>query len=93
MVDLASIIDDREPPPDDAMRIAQRDHALARVIDDLEPADRVLLKLRFEDDLSAREIATVLQMPSAFHVYRRLATVFASLRRRLAARGVESSAP
>jgi RNA polymerase sigma factor (sigma-70 family) len=91
--DLIAITDDRGPTPDDAVRIAQRNQALARAIDDLDPADRVLLKLRFEDDLSARDIATVLQMPSAFHVYRRLATVFASLRRRLAARGVESSVP
>jgi RNA polymerase sigma factor (sigma-70 family) len=92
-IDLATIVDDGAPPLDTALRVAQRDDALAGVIDMLDPEDRVLLKLRFEDDLSAREIANILQMPSAFHVYRRLAVLYTSLRRRLVARGVESSAP
>ena len=75
------------------MRLAQRNSALDSVLGTLDPADRLLIKLRFEDDLSAREIALVLQMPSAFHVYRRLAVVYTSLRRWLMARGVENSVP
>ena len=91
--DLNSIADDQTPDPETAVRVAQRDASLSGALENLDPADRLLLKLRFEDDLSAREIATVMQMPSAFHVYRRLASVCASLRRGLVARGVVSSAP
>ena len=92
LVDLAAIEDDALTP-DAVLRVSQRDRALAFAIDALAPEDQVLLKLRFDDDLSAREIATILQMPSAFHVYRRLAAVYAQLRRRLLSRGVEGSAP
>jgi len=93
MVDLASLVDEQGLAADESVQVAQRNQALALVLETLDPADRVLLKLRFEDDLPAREIATILQMPSAFHVYRRLASLYTSLRRRLVARGVESSAP
>ena len=92
-VDLLSIIDATSASPDAAMQLAQRDAALVCAMTSLDPADRLLLKLRFEDDLSAREIADVLRFPSAFHVYRRLAAVYASLRRVLQARGVEGSTP
>lgn len=93
MVDLASIVDEQHLAADESVQVSQRNQALAVVLDTLDPADRVLLKLRFEDDLPAREIATILQLPSAFHVYRRLASVYAVLRRHLAAHGVDSSAP
>jgi len=93
MVDLASIVDERDLAADESVQVAQRNQALAVALGTLDPADRVLLKLRFDDDLPAREIATILRMPTAFHVYRRLASVCASLRRCLVARGVESSAP
>jgi RNA polymerase sigma factor (sigma-70 family) len=93
MVDLTSIVDERNLAADESVQVAQRNQALGAVLDTLDPADRVLLKLRFEDDLPAREIATILQMPSVFHVYRRLASVCALLRRQLVARGVESSTP
>ena len=92
-VDFTAIVDDKAPTPDAPLRVAERDDALVGAMSALDPEDRVLLKLRFEDDLSAREIAEVLQMPSAFHVYRRLAFLYASLRRGLVARGVENSAP
>lgn len=58
----------------------------------LDPADRLLLKLRFEDDLPARAIAEVLGFASAFHVYRRLDKVTAALRDCLRRRGVTGPA-
>lgn len=64
--------------------------ALAAAVDAMLPADRLLLKLRFEDGLSAQQIAKVLRFPSPFHVYRRLDTLTKSLRRSLEASGVES---
>lgn len=67
--------------------------ALAAALDSLSPADRLLLKLRFEDDLSAQHIARVLHIPSPFHVYRRLDALMKAIRRMLESRGVESATP
>jgi len=67
--------------------------ALAAEIEALPPADRLLLRLRFEDGLAAKQIATVTKAPSPFHVYRRVNHVLALLRQRLVARGVESPIP
>jgi RNA polymerase sigma factor (sigma-70 family) len=92
-VDLTALADDHALAPDAALQVAQRDDALAGGVGELDPTDRLLLKLRFEDNLSAREIAIVLRMPSAFHVYRRLAVVCGSLRRWLVGRGIENSVP
>jgi RNA polymerase sigma factor (sigma-70 family) len=70
---------------------------LARILESalagLTPHDRLLLKLRYEDDLSAREIAALLGMPSPFHVYRRINALLTELRGSLRARGVDGSAP
>jgi RNA polymerase sigma factor (sigma-70 family) len=49
----------------------------------LPPADQLLLTLRFDDELSAAEIAGILGMPSQFHVYRRLNAILAALKKRI----------
>ncbi len=67
--------------------------ALAAATKILPPADRLLLCLRYEDGLSASEIARVMRFPSQFHVYRRLDAVLKSLRRALAEAGVEDASP
>ena len=59
---------------------------------DLDSADRLLLSLRFDDGLSASEIATILRYPSQFHVYRRLNALLGSLKERLKSRGYENAA-
>jgi len=77
--------------------LAVRQTELRSMLDDalmtLQPQDRLLLRLRFDDDLSAQEIARLLDFPSAFHVYRRINATLARLRRVLQGRGVESSVP
>jgi len=78
---------------DDQLAALELQHALAAAVDALPPADRLLLKLRFEDDLSAQQIARVLRLPSPFHVYRRLDAVTKLIRRMLEARGVENATP
>jgi RNA polymerase sigma factor (sigma-70 family) len=90
---LAQIVDYRHEDPEECVRQEQLRHALDRVVSALSPDDKLLLKLRFYDALSANEIATVLKFPTPFHVYRRLKTVCADLRRNLVAAGVEDSAP
>ena len=78
---------------DAAIRHAELHDALQDALAGLAPRDALLLKLRFVDDLSAQEIARMLEMPTPFHVYRRLNALFAELRRTLGRRGVESAMP
>ena len=59
----------------------------------LGATDRLLLKLRFDDDLSAREIAGLLALPTPFHVYRRLNALLQELRRVLQQRGIHEAEP
>jgi RNA polymerase sigma factor (sigma-70 family) len=49
---------------DQSLEARERDSMLATVLDALPPKDRLLLKLRYEDDLSAREIAGLLGLPT-----------------------------
>ena len=100
LVDLASEAIDLADLPDagdggtDARLLADETRAaLAAEIEALPPADRLLLRLRFEDGLAAKEIAAITKAPSPFHVYRRINHVLATLRRRLVTRGVESPTP
>jgi len=100
LVDLTSGAIDVSLLPDsagasDETRISAEEirDAVSREIDALPAADRLLLKLRFEDEYSAKEIADVTDAATPFHVYRRLKHVLGVLRRRLAARGVESAVP
>jgi RNA polymerase sigma factor (sigma-70 family) len=72
--------------PDAELIASEQSCRLAARLSELEPRDRLLLKLRFEDDLSAREIASLVGYPTPFHVYRRLNTLLVSLRARLAPR-------
>jgi len=92
-VDLAHVIDHKGRSPDSNIRESQLHAALDAAVLELGAEDRLLLKLRFTDELSAAAIARVLAMPSQFHVYRRLRSVCDSLRSALAQRGVESAIP
>lgn len=81
--------------PDHAAALQAQDlsRALLAARHELPPSDQLLLTLRFDDELSVSEIARILGWPTPFHVYRRLNTVFAALRRSLRRRGVEESTP
>jgi len=75
-------------PDAEAMR-RDRDDLLRAAVARLPPRDRLLLALRFEDDLSAAHIADLVGLPTAFHVYRRLHVVLSGLRSALEADGFE----
>jgi RNA polymerase sigma factor (sigma-70 family) len=79
--------------PDVELRARQLGEALAGVLQALPASDRLLLALRFEEDLSAREIAAMVGLPTPFHVYRRLNALLDDLRLRLRQRGVEDATP
>jgi DNA-directed RNA polymerase specialized sigma subunit len=84
-------------PSLDAVRRALDDadrHAVVEsVLSGLAPRDRLLLRLRFEDDLSVRQIAEVLGFATVFHVYRHLNALLATVRSQLEARGIAGSEP
>jgi RNA polymerase sigma factor (sigma-70 family) len=64
----------------------EHSQTLARLregIANLDPGDQLLLSLRYMDDRSAVEIASLMSLPTAFHVYRRLRRIHATLRSRL----------
>ena len=79
--------------PEQSLQVGELHDVLEAALASLAPADRVLLKLRFEDELPAREIAAVLRMPTVFHVYRRLEALLKELRVALKTRGVEDAEP
>jgi RNA polymerase sigma factor (sigma-70 family) len=82
-----------EDDPEGDIRRAELDHALDIAMRELAPPDRLLIALRFHDGLSGAEIASLLHLPSPFHVYRRLNHVLRALRERLSRLGVWSSSP
>jgi RNA polymerase sigma factor (sigma-70 family) len=92
-VQLESLVDEAGPLPDEEIHHAQLGHALGTAIDQLDPSDRLLLRLRFQDDVPVAEIARLLSLPSVFHVYRRLNRVYDQLRKTLQGLGVEDAAP
>lgn len=79
-IDLASIADPSGATPETELDAADLRERLAQALGELEPADRLLLALRFEDGLTAERIAATLRLPSPFHVYRRLTRVLGLLR-------------
>jgi RNA polymerase sigma factor (sigma-70 family) len=76
--------------PDADLTARHRQERLAAALAALTPADRLLLKFRFEDDLSASQIARTMGLPTPFHVYRRLNAVFVVLRRTLRSAGIDA---
>jgi len=96
MVELGEVIDARSEEGDDPtarLRALELWGALDAALATLPPSDQVLLRLRFDDGLSAQQIAHTLHYPTPFHVYRRINALLARLRELLRARGIESSVP
>jgi RNA polymerase sigma factor, sigma-70 family len=90
--DVSTVIDEASLEPDAELTAAEIRAGLNSAVATLNPPDRLLLALRFDDGRSAAEIATILKFPSQFHVYRRINTVLATLRELLRERGIESAA-
>jgi RNA polymerase sigma factor (sigma-70 family) len=79
--------------PDVGVRRQELTQALRQALDELGPSDRLLLALRFEDGRPVREIAATMNLPTVFHVYRRVGIALAELKRALARRGVDEPEP
>lgn len=92
-LDIARTADRTAVDPETDLRRRQLEVALQEAIISLDGRDRLLLRFRFEDGRSAREIADAMGFPSPFHVYRRLKKVLEKLRLKLRALGVSDSLP
>lgn len=92
-IDPDELISESSIDADFAVRRRELRDALRRAIDELDPSDRLILALRFEDERSVREIARIVGLPSVFHVYRRLSNALSLVRGALARRGVEDGEP
>lgn len=79
--------------PDAALEARELRAALERALSGLETADRLLLRFRFEDELSVPEIARLIGGVSPFQLYRRLDKLLARLRKELTAVGIEDAIP
>ena len=66
---------------------AELTEALADALSALPVEDRLVLRMRFEDDASVPEIARLLGEGSPFRTYRRIDRLLAALRHRLESRG------
>jgi RNA polymerase sigma factor (sigma-70 family) len=86
------VLTDENADPDAKLRTAERRRLVEEVLAGLDPRDRLLLRLRYDDDLAIRQIAEVMGFPTVFHVYRRLGPLLADVRRRLEARGITDDA-
>ena len=65
--------------------------ALILAVARLDAPDRLLLRLRFDDGLSARETARIVGLPTPFHVYRHVNRILATLRNWLEEGGMDGS--
>lgn len=92
-IDVTPHLKSDDADPEERLRHTELLALLQSALGDLKPSDRLLLKLRFEDGLTAQEIAAALEWPTQFHVFRRLNALYRQLRKRLRSRGVENHLP
>jgi RNA polymerase sigma factor (sigma-70 family) len=88
-VDADSLPDSAALSADELTVREERNSRLQIALGTLQPRERLLLVLRFEDDHSASRIADMLGLPTPFHAYRAINAVLARLRVALVASGVD----
>ncbi len=79
--------------PERELREQELKLALAAAMEGFGAEERLLIKLRFEDDLPVTKIAEVLRLNSEFQVYRRLKKITATMKARLEREGIHDSIP
>lgn len=87
-LELSRLATARSARPDRQLERAETRQALEAALANRAPEELLLLTLRFEEELTAKEIARLLHFPTPFHVYRGLNRVLAELRRELERRGI-----
>jgi RNA polymerase sigma factor (sigma-70 family) len=89
---LATLIAHDHSRPDAILEQQEWRSTIDAALAKLETEDRVILRLRFEDDVSVPEIALILGLGSPFALYRRLKRILAAVRRSLEAAGIGDAA-
>lgn len=79
--------------PETQLLTSELSRSLSGALEELDPSDRFLLTLRFDDGLPAREISQVMGFPTPFHVYRRLNALLEQLQTTLRRRGIQGPDP
>lgn len=92
-LEVSQIRDRSERGPELELRRTELESALVQVIEALPARDRLLLRLRSYQGLTAREVASSMGYATQFHVYRRLNAVLADLRTGLVEIGIASPRP
>ena len=92
-VDIDAAPDTVSGDPGLDLRLTERRAVLAGALSELQPADQLLLNLRFVDEATGREIADLLGMATPFHAYRRINSVLARLRDLLVSKGIDDAEP
>jgi RNA polymerase sigma factor (sigma-70 family) len=96
LADLVSVEIDSElatnnAAPDAAFEQAEILRALESILIDFTARDRLLLRYRFDDGLSAIQIMRVMKFRTVFHVYRRVNSLLGVCRSELQRKGFRSS--
>lgn len=91
-VDLSSVRDNAHSG-EDSLRETELYNALESAIEMLAPRDRLMVKLRFEDDLPMSELSRNLGFPNRFQAYRHLIGVLRALRQALERAGITDAVP
>ena len=78
---------DPGPDPETLAASSERQSALARALSQIPRFDRLLLRLRFEEDLTLEQIARLTQMESPQSVDRSIRRILQKLRQRMEATG------
>jgi RNA polymerase sigma factor (sigma-70 family) len=81
---MMDCVADDAPLADEKLEKKQMLERLETATARLDARDRLLLALRYDDNRSAREIASIMSLPTPFHVYRRLTRIHDALREALA---------
>lgn len=90
-LDLDLIASPGDDAPDRTLERAERGAMVETALARLDPADRLLLRLRFEEDMSVPEIARFLGEDSPFRLYRRIERVLTEVRKSLEKGGVHDA--
>ncbi len=83
VADLLEAIPDERASPESSAVLAQMYERVQRAVSDLSPDDRLLLQLRFEQDLTLDQLARLLDLGGAQRVDRRIREILARLREEL----------
>jgi RNA polymerase sigma factor (sigma-70 family) len=90
-IDLHRLPDPKVLDPVDRMAVRAGIERLQVVLARLGDEDRLILKWRFEDDVTLKEIARLMHLRTTFHAYRRIQAILRTLRRALEDSGLDSS--